>query len=128
MISRSSAGKVKELERGEIDHRTVFFQYLQKRMDFIAEVSTSDKPNWSQPLGLVEVLDALNFEKEKERINKTTSNKFKPEPILLSYITGKEGIKASVCIDKEHQGILQLSKRRSRCSCLVCHSGEHHSQ
>ena len=88
------------LKRGEIDHRTVFFQYLQKRMDFIAEVSTSDKPNWSQPLGLVKVLDALNFDKEKERINKTTSTVFDPKPILLSYITGKEGINASVCIDE----------------------------
>ena len=91
----------KDIERGEIDHRTVFFQYLQKRMDFIAEVSTSDKPNWSQPLGLVEVLDALNFKKEKDRINKQNSEKFKPDPILLSYITGKDGIKASVCIDPE---------------------------
>ncbi len=89
-----------DLKRGEIDHRTVFFQYLQKRMDFIAEVSTSDKPNWSQPLGLVKVLDALNFDKEKEQINKTTSTVFDPKPILLSYITGKEGINASVCIDE----------------------------
>ena len=97
---KEQRGEGLELERGEIDHRTVFFQYLQKRMDFIAEVSTSDKPNWSQPLGLVEVLDALNFKKEKERINKTTSTVFDPEPILLSYITGKKGIKASVCIDK----------------------------
>ena len=88
------------LGRGEIDHRTVFFQYLQKRMDFIAEVSTSDKPNWSQPLGLVEVLDNLNFEKEKKRINEKKSKVFDPDPILLSYITGKEGIKASVCIDE----------------------------
>ena len=31
------------LERGEEDHRTVFLRYLQRRMDFIAEISTSDK-------------------------------------------------------------------------------------
>ena len=84
-------------ERDQEDHRTVFLRYLQRRMDFIAEVSTSDKPNWSQPLGLVEVLAALNLDKEKRRINEEGKKKFKP--ILLSYITGKEGIKASVYID-----------------------------
>ena len=84
-------------KEGIEDHRSVFLRYLQRRMDFIAEVSTSDKSNWSQPLGLVEVLAALNLQKEKERINTNEKNNF--EPILLSYITGKESIKASVCID-----------------------------
>ena len=86
------------LERNVEDHRAVFLRYLQRRMDFIAEISTSDKPNWSQPLGLVEVLAALNFKKEKERITKD-SESF--NPILLSYITGKEGIKASVEVDSD---------------------------
>ena len=87
------------LKRGVEDHRTVFLRYLQRRMDFIAEVSTSDKPNWSQPLGLVELLTALDFEKAKGCINEDGESKF--EPILLSYITGKEGIKASVHIDPD---------------------------
>lgn len=83
------------LHRDVEDHRTVFLRYLQRRMDFIAEVSTSDKPNWSQPLGLVEVLESLNFKKAKERINGGDETKsFKP--ILLSYITGKENISTSV--------------------------------
>ena len=87
--------RVTSIER-DVD---VFFRYLQRRMDFVAEVSTSDKPNWSQCLGLVEVLAALDFEKEKRRINTKGGNKYKP--ILLSYITGKKDIKASVCIDQK---------------------------
>ena len=86
-----------DLTRGVEDHRTVFLRYLQRRMDFIAEIATSDKPHWSQSLELVEVLKALNYDEEKDRID-PREKKF--EPILLSYITGKEGVKASICISK----------------------------
>ena len=101
VVGSAEEQREKDPERSQEDHRTVFLRYLQRRMDFIAEVSTSDKPNWSQPLGLVEILAALDFEKAKGRINEEGESKFKP--ILLSYITGKEGIKASVHIDPNTQ-------------------------
>src|SRR5207237_12709 len=66
------------------------------------------KPFWSQPLELVETLKVLNIDDERARINKKRedgskgSNKLREndavefEPILLSYITGKDGIAATV--------------------------------
>jgi len=89
------------LARGVEDHRAVFLRYLQRRMDFTAEVSTSEKSFWSQSLSLCVVLSALNLEDEKIRINKQEDSEERElefEPILLSFITGKEGIKASVDI------------------------------
>ncbi|RJX17051.1 MAG: hypothetical protein C4575_14040 [Desulforudis sp.] len=88
------------VEDGVEDHRSVFLRYLQRRMDFIAEVSTSGKSLFSQPLSLSTVLSALNLDLERGRVNKQKGSmegkKF--EPILLSYISGKEGIVASVDI------------------------------
>ncbi|HED00488.1 MAG TPA: hypothetical protein ENN18_08900 [Proteobacteria bacterium] len=80
--------------RGE-DHRAVFLRYLQRRMDFVAEVATAEKSFWSQPLSLCGVLSALDLEAEKRRINED-SDSIRYKPILLSYITGKEGMDATV--------------------------------
>jgi len=85
-VARAGTIRDKDVE----DHRAILLRYLQRRMDFIADVSTADKSFWFQPLRLVEVLDALNLSAQTERV----SEKFKP--ILLSYITGKEGISATV--------------------------------
>ena len=44
-----------------LDHREDFLRHLQRRMDFIAEVATSERSLWSQPLGLRSVLERLDF-------------------------------------------------------------------
>lgn len=78
-----------ETETGKADHRGDFLAYLQRRMDFLAEVATSDRSFWSQPLSMKEQIDRLNYEKEKERFGGHKS-------IILSNITGKESLLASV--------------------------------
>ena len=85
-------------EWGVEDHRSVLLHYLQRRMDFIAEVATAEKSFWTQPLSLSRVLSELNLDAERERTNKK-ENRIETrtfEPILLRYITGKEGINATV--------------------------------
>ena len=71
-------------EDGRLDRRSEFLTYLQRRMDFLAEVSTSDQSFWSETLGLREQLNRLHYKTQKRR--------FSGEPILLSYITGKESL------------------------------------
>jgi len=102
------------------DHRTDFLSYIQRRMDFLAEVATSDRAFWEQPLSLDETINKLNLKEQQERIKaddpcsatcsqssatpatlscsrlKTPAGAKKNEPILLSYITGKESLTASV--------------------------------
>jgi hypothetical protein len=105
------------------DHRTDFLGYLQRRMDFLAEVATADKALWAQPLSLKDSLSRLNYETQEERFATSINCEqgrspndecsickrlLKPseekkveedkcnKPILLSYITGKESLKASV--------------------------------
>lgn len=102
------------------DHRTDFLGYLQRRMDFLAEVATSDKAFWEQPLSLHDAINKLNLKKQQDRIEadepcsatcsqspttpvslecsrlKTPPEAKKNKPILLSYITGKESLVASV--------------------------------
>jgi len=89
--------------------REALLSYLQRRMDFVAEVSTADRAYWSQPLSLQSVVSCLNFADEYKRI--TTKDLPNPQnrlrdrirgiaadrrPLLLSYITGKESLSASV--------------------------------
>ncbi len=101
------------------DHRTDFLSYLQRRMDFLAEVATSYKAFWEQPLSLYETINKLNIKEQRGRINaddpcsatcsepstpatlncsrrRTPTGAKKDEPILLSYITGKESLVANV--------------------------------
>ena len=72
------------------DHRAEFLRYLQRRMDFIAEVATTDRSMWSQPLGLRQVLDRLHLGKQKTLINGTENPLLQnASPILLTYVSGK---------------------------------------
>lgn len=132
VLARYSSAIKEDLEtacKEKTDHRTDFMGYLQRRMDFLAEVATADKALWSQPLSLKDSLLRLNYETQEERfatsINCTKEDTpddskcgnngdkcnrlLKPttaeniaedkkcnKPILLSYITGKESLKASI--------------------------------
>ena len=97
-VGRMSEQRESEAKGGTEDHRAVFLRYLQRRMDFIAEMATAEKSFWSQPLGLIEILSALNLDNERQRINgkEDSEEKLSFKPILLSYITGKEGMNATV--------------------------------
>jgi len=89
-------------DKDHADHRTDFLSYLQRRMDFLAEIATSDTAFWSQSLSLKDQLGRLNYEKQKQRFFKTGLEREKDQnamlnrPVLLSYITGKETLSASV--------------------------------
>jgi hypothetical protein len=85
------------------DHRGDFLAYLQRRMDFLAEVATSDQAFWSQPLSLKEQLGRLNYEEQKGRFGTTPPNVDKSVSIILSNITGKESLRASVEYGKPDQ-------------------------
>lgn len=110
----------------EADHRGDLHSYLQRRMDFIAEVATADKPFGSQVLSLREVVERLNYGRQALRFRRLALEKGgalkKPckidagclhhlsfrspvegpvdeeprDPILLSYVTGKDAVMASV--------------------------------
>lgn len=88
------ASKIKgEAVRGDnnkADHRGEFLAYLQRRMDFLAETATSDKAFWSQPLSLKEQLGRLNYQEQQGRLASGAN------PIILSHISGKESLLASV--------------------------------
>lgn len=124
---------------GTTDHRSDFLSYLQRRMDFLAEVATSDRSFWSQPLSLKRQISRLNYGEEKQRFVGTSSihqnckkadcptgsanessdthisilcnvsnedctyrlfppkeKKIANDPIVLSFITGKESLLANV--------------------------------
>lgn len=97
------------------DHRGDFLSYLQRRMDFLAEVATSDQAFWSQPLSLREQIMRLNYGEQQKRFTKFTEGdkcnhdpscfhhlspqgpkEIKNNPVILSFITGKESLLASV--------------------------------
>jgi hypothetical protein len=81
--------KPSDSKRGALDHRGEFLSYLQRRMDFLAEVATSDRAFWSAPVSLRNQVKRLNFGDERKLYRSG-------EPILLSHITGKGGLNASV--------------------------------
>lgn len=77
-----------------IDPRTEFLAYLQRRMDFLAEVATADQAFWARTISLKDALARLDFEQETNlyRLKDSdarTSAKADRKPILLTYITGK---------------------------------------
>jgi hypothetical protein len=88
-------------QSGPLDHREDFLRYLQRRMDFIAEVATSERSLWSQPLGLRSVLERLDFDRQVKLLN--DGGRRTHQPILLSYVAGKDGptgpVRATVEID-----------------------------
>lgn len=77
-----------------IDPRTEFLAYLQRRMDFLAEVATADQAFWARSISLKDALARLDIEKETDlyRVKKDapTATEIARAPILLSYITGKD--------------------------------------
>ena len=75
---------------GMADHRGDFLAYLQRRMDFLAEVATSDRAFWMQALSLRDQIDRLNHCAQRKRYACDA------EPVLLRFITGKEDLKATV--------------------------------
>lgn len=75
-------------EDGKADHRGEFLAYLQRRMDFLAEIATSDKAFWAQALSLSDQVRCLNYDAQQERTGHAS--------ILLSRITGKETLRATV--------------------------------
>lgn len=77
------------------DHRGEFLAYLQRRMDFLAEIATSDRAFWMQALSLRDQIDRLNHCTQKKRFTRGA------EPILLRFITGKEDLKATVEYESE---------------------------
>ena len=86
------------------DHRGDLLSYLQRRMDFLAEVATSDAAFWAQPLSLKEQVNRLNYRAQRQRfVDDVPSQECarKPAgtckaPVLLSYITGKQSLAANV--------------------------------
>ena len=83
-----------------LNPRADFLSYLQRRMDFLAEVSTSNKAYWTQPLSLKQQLNRLNYDKQLEifRDVRGIEGLFPP---LLRFITGKDQLPATVCIDED---------------------------
>lgn len=78
-----------------IDPRTEFLAYLQRRMDFLAEVATADQAFWARSISLKDALARLDIEKETDlyRVkpqDARTGVETARTPILLSYITGKD--------------------------------------
>lgn len=108
-------------DRGTVAARTArqsLLSYLQKRMDFLAEVATADVCHWTQPVSLASALSRLNFDAEYrrnigkepkhagrslgERV-KDTATEPAERPLLLSYITGKDDLVASVEFESSDQ-------------------------
>ena len=88
VLARYSTKIGKDLDKtpdGKTDHRGDFLAYLQRRMDFLAEVATSDQAFWSESLSLREQIGRLNYNEQKKRFGPNN-------PIILSYITGKSRI------------------------------------
>jgi hypothetical protein len=73
---------------GQADHRGEFLRYLQRRMDFIAELATKDRAMWSQPLGIRQTAARLDFDVQQKRVGQDP--KHPRVPILLTHISGKE--------------------------------------
>ncbi len=119
-------------ERGTVAARTArqsLLSYLQKRMDFLAEVATADVCHWTQPVSLASALSRMNFDdeyrrnigKEPDHAGKSLGERAKDtapaeRPLLLSYITGKDDLVASVEFD--------LSDKSSSDFLFSCPGGE----
>lgn len=78
-----------------IDPRTEFLAYLQRRMDFLAEMATADQAFWARSISLRDAVARLDIDKETDlyRVKATvgaTADEAVRTPILLRYITGKE--------------------------------------
>lgn len=130
--------------RDRQDHRGDLLSYLQRRMDFIAEVATADRPFGSQVLSLRNVIERLNYGKQVARfeeiflrnepdggpckadpdclhfVRPLRKSPLQPrQPILLSFITGKESMLASV----EYGEPIELCEAATEARRLSCSQG-----
>jgi hypothetical protein len=116
VLARLAASELDAVKSGSMGSahasraREALLSYLQRRMDFVAEVSTADRAYWSQPLSLESVVSCLNYPDEYKRITagddllqpgERLSDRIRAvqadrRPLLLSFITGKETLSASV--------------------------------
>jgi hypothetical protein len=94
VLARYASHKVEatHLDPQYLDPRADFLSYLQRRMDFLAEVSTTDMAYWSQPLSLKQQLARLDYEQQKSVFG-DSAGRFPP---LLQFITGKDKLTATV--------------------------------
>ena len=96
---------LKELNRDSVDHRQAFFGYLQRRMDFLAELATTEQSHWEQPLLIDRVVSVLDYKEQKKLIivnkeNNRNPSEVAPEPILLYLIAGKDGLTSTVTLQE----------------------------
>lgn len=87
-----------------LDSRGEFLSYLQRRMDFIAEIATTDRAGWSQSLSLRDTLLTLNYDTQVLRYIGHTGPTDDPSfPILLRFVSGKDNdAGASLCTTVEN--------------------------
>ena len=110
------AGRIAEEKgsEGRLDARVDFLAYLQRRMDFLAEVATSDRAFWSQPMLLGQQLKRFNLEEQcklfwnaaptdevpgrvvHQQGQEDVVQRYEQKLPLLSNITGKHDLIASV--------------------------------
>ncbi|WP_291208688.1 hypothetical protein [Hyphomonas sp.] len=103
VLARYASHKETAIDTERLDPRADFLSYLQRRMDFLAEVSTTDKAYWAQPLSLKQQLGRLNYDQQIQ-IFGNAAGRFPP---LLEYITGKDQMKATVRLSRlDEQGHL----------------------
>lgn len=101
------ASEITKTSPGDDQGRDVlvdFLGYLQRRMDFLAEVATSDRAFWSQPVSLKQQLVRFDFRRQCARywggadgkISDATLQACRTRLPVLSHITGKENLTANV--------------------------------
>lgn len=83
---------------GKPDPRSDFLLYLQRRMDFLAEVATSDRSLSVQPLALKDQVEKLNFEVQRQRYDFAAATPEGGLP-LLQNIAGKRDLDATVVFE-----------------------------
>ena len=97
-------------DRNKDVQRSDLLQYLQRRMDFLADVATSDMAFWFQSLSLKEQMGCLNWDEQIARLNRkdnedesgqARNSKEPVKSVLLRFITGKEDLKATVDYDSK---------------------------
>lgn len=84
------------------DHREDFMRYLQRRMDFIAEIGTTDRANHWQSMSLRDALQALNYSEQQQSYSSSAAAH--RQPILLTYISGKDSNGEPLCATVEFEG------------------------
>lgn len=144
VLARLAASELDAIESGAMGSgaacraREALLSYLQRRMDFVAEVSTADRAYWSQPLSLQSVVNCLNFAEEYKRItagselpgprrdlrDRIRGVRDEQRPLLLSFITGKESLSASVEFGVPNRARDHTEDETPRPTFFACPGGE----